>query len=531
MPRLSALRRLGLARALLLGVVLLAVHAPAGAQVVTPALTGQSCAGTRFGSNLGCTSNDFTAVVNFTQPPGGPASCIAGEFINVDIIGTIQSNSPARYDGALFVGESGNDPGLNDTGKSCSLGVFPTSPLPFLQDDGDSCGDFAATSSTSWTVTGARVRCQAVPGSNTLAIPYTLVFDNLKKAGCSAATVTAGTTAKCVSSVSAGLTGVSVLGYIELTKQTVPDGNPQSFAFTSSASGGQTPQWTLGGVATTQTLVDGQTKRIAVPLSATGGSVTLTVAEAATTFWEPGVSISCAAAPGSGANPATVDNSTRTITANLTSANFGATCTITNTKRSRVTIAKTIASRATPTDQFRVSATGGGTLTDDAGAPAAAPVSATTTGAATTAQTTFRSQPGQALTITDAATSGSLANYTSTYTCTNATAGSPTAMPAGTGTTFGLTPAAGDDITCRFTNTAKTAQLTLRKTWQDANVGDAVSVTATGLTPLASVANTANETDAAAPQTVTAGSVIALAESFTTGNASGYSSSLACTGT
>jgi uncharacterized repeat protein (TIGR01451 family) len=72
--------------------------------------------------------------------------------------------------------------------------------------------------------------------------------------------------------------------------------------------------------------------------------------------------------------------------------------------------------------------------------------------------------------------------------------------------------------------------VTLRKTWVSAAVSDAVNVTATGLTTLASIANTANETDAGLPQLVAAGSSIALAETFTTGSAANYASSLACSG-
>lgn len=79
------------------------------------------------------------------------------------------------------------------------------------------------------------------------------------------------------------------------------------------------------------------------------------------------------------------------------------------------------------------------------------------------------------------------------------------------------------------------ANITLRKTWVNAAVNDAVSVTAAGSTPvltsLSSVANTANETDTGATQLVPVNSVLTLSETFTTGNAGNYSISLACTGT
>ncbi|WP_369632073.1 MULTISPECIES: hypothetical protein [unclassified Variovorax] len=90
---------------------------------------------------------------------------------------------------------------------------------------------------------------------------------------------------------------------------------------------------------------------------------------------------------------------------------------------------------------------------------------------------------------------------------------------------------AGLPIICEITNTAKTATVTLAKTWSGAIVNDAVSVTGTGLTTLASVANAAAETDTGTAQAVPVGSVITLAESFTTGSAANYTSALSCTGT
>ena len=73
-------------------------------------------------------------------------------------------------------------------------------------------------------------------------------------------------------------------------------------------------------------------------------------------------------------------------------------------------------------------------------------------------------------------------------------------------------------------------KMTLRKTWVNAQLNNAVNVTATGLSSFASIANTANETDTASVQEVSTGSAITLGETFTTGSASNYTSSLACTG-
>ena len=73
--------------------------------------------------------------------------------------------------------------------------------------------------------------------------------------------------------------------------------------------------------------------------------------------------------------------------------------------------------------------------------------------------------------------------------------------------------------------------MTLQKTWVGAKLSDAVTVAATGLTSLNAVANTASETDAGSAQTVRAGDVLTLSETFTTGSAANYTTTLACTGT
>ena len=83
---------------------------------------------------------------------------------------------------------------------------------------------------------------------------------------------------------------------------------------------------------------------------------------------------------------------------------------------------------------------------------------------------------------------------------------------------------------CTFTNTKKPT-VTLRKTWVNAKVGDAVTVAATGLTSLLAVADTTNETDTGMPQPVSIGSVLTLSETFTTGSAANYNTTLACSGT
>ena len=187
------------------------------------------------------------------------------------------------------------------------------------------------------------------------------------------------------------------------------------------------------------------------------------------------------------------------------------TCTQTNSR-----IAKTVTLRkswvnAKLSDAVDVTATGLTTLSSVAG-------TATEIDAGS-AQTVYA---GDVITLGETFTTGSAANYNSSVACTGTTGLSGNILTVG---------ATDTPITCTQTNSRIAKTVTLQKTWVNAKVNDEVSVMATGLTSLASVANTAGETDAGSAQTVYAGDVITLGETFTTGSAANYNSSVACTGT
>ncbi|GAB2490041.1 hypothetical protein GCM10027082_46300 [Comamonas humi] len=128
----------------------------------------------------------------------------------------------------------------------------------------------------------------------------------------------------------------------------------------------------------------------------------------------------------------------------------------------------------------------GGTRVNDAdqfdlgaaySADAAPLAAATTTGtAATVANGTVSATvlPGAALTLSEAMAAGSASPFTSylpSLSCSNARSGSTTSLPSGpglpapNGTSYSLTPAAGDLIVCGLTNTANPppANITLAK--------------------------------------------------------------------
>ena len=212
------------------------------------------------------------------------------------------------------------------------------------------------------------------------------------------------------------------------------------------------------------------------------------------------VPVSVAATATSGTNTARVSgggDSTCTVGAPC-AGSVTATISAAPPQVATVTLAKTW-SGASVNDAVSVTATGLTSL-----ASIANTANETDTGVAQTVAV------GSILSLGESFTTGVPANYSSSLACTG-TSG----LNASTGV---LTVGSLDtSIVCTYSNTKKTATVTLAKTWSGASINDAVSVTATGLTPLASIANTANETDTGAAQTVAVGSILSLGESFTTG--------------
>lgn len=126
-----------------------------------------------------------------------------------------------------------------------------------------------------------------------------------------------------------------------------------------------------------------------------------------------------------------------------------------------------------------------------------------------------------------AAAGANLAFYTTTYSCTNARSGGQT--PSGSGTNFNITPVAGDDLFCTFTNTLNTAPVALTKVWVDSVTGDSVSLAISGPLVINAVngSSTAPFTTTNATAQATVGSTVNLAETFA-GNATGYTTTVTC---
>lgn len=160
------------------------------------------------------------------------------------------------------------------------------------------------------------------------------------------------------------------------------------------------------------------------------------------------------------------------------------------------------------------------------------PTAGSSTVGGTTTNATAVAVAGSTLTLTEAFTTGAAANYTSSLECRRNSDNAIVAT-AGTGLSRTVTMPSGTSLTCTWTNARKSATLVVRKTWVNALTTNAVTVATSGLTnnaSIASVANSANETDTNAAVTVYAAESATLAETWTSGDGANYAQALACTG-
>lgn len=136
----------------------------------------------------------------------------------------------------------------------------------------------------------------------------------------------------------------------------------------------------------------------------------------------------------------------------------------------KITLTKQVVGRIDVADSFDVSvASQAGSILGTASTGGA---NSATTGALTVLA-------GSSFTFSEAVTTGSptlLSNYDTSWSCTNTNAASTTPLPSGAGTSKAVTPAAGDDIACTITNTAKPVALAVVKSASVAGAGIAGDV-------------------------------------------------------
>ena len=311
----------------------------------------------------------------------------------------------------------------------------------------------AQLTAVAWT-------CAATPGSNCPAasgtgnlsfaggyslaaggsITFTIVGTVLQTATCGA---TVSNTATADFPATAGFTDINTanntasasftVGCRSLMLTKVSNGGTGAFGFSGNNG------WTNQTITTTATGagVAGASQTLAAAATAT------TIVEASPAGWNL-VGVACTGMGAGGA--VTLGANSFTLNAAAVTNNSEIACTVTNAKAPVLRLGKTLpGGRLIAGDQFTLTITGAG-----------GPATATTTGA-TAAPTETAVLPaataGSAYTFAEGGASGAaLADYITTYSCSNAlNAGQ---APNGSGQSFGITPVAGDDITCMLSNTA-----------------------------------------------------------------------------
>jgi len=194
---------------------------------VSTASFGHACAEDQYKSlggsgTLGCTAKDLTATVTAVVGATTIGNCPQadpGDPVNhgvVDVLVTLTSGSPDRYDVGLFIGEDQNS--AIAAGGTCSANIFPTSGTTQSgtgwedAGDGNACGDYAGNSVTINEVDGVHVACVG-NGAGNLVVPFAVVYlnnDNGNPVCASVDDVTADSSSKCIHNDAAVITNIFV---------------------------------------------------------------------------------------------------------------------------------------------------------------------------------------------------------------------------------------------------------------------------------------------------------------------------------
>ena len=284
---------------------------------------------------------------------------------------------------------------------------------------------------------------------------------------------------------------------------------------------------TTGGTNNTTafTTPGGTNANSGAPVAVAVGNTITFPAETGTNIANYNTVLSCTANGGPTVNALSGTNGQASNTLVIAAGDAGKSivCTYNNTRKSTTfRLAKAWAANSLTGNVANIGATTG--LTNNTAAFTST-ASTATNGAAVTVYA------GETATLpAETMSSGRLANYTTAINCNAGILSGNNGQSVGNTLTITAAATATSPITCTYTNTRKSATLALQKIWANAKLNDAATITATGLTSLSAVANTASETDAAAGQTVYAGDSITLGETFSTGSATNYNATLACTG-
>lgn len=427
-----------------------------------------------FDTSDGPTVVSYTAVNRFSEPSTLDVGNRRGTVL-FNYAGLQVSRIVFRY----------YDPDASGTYTVAGFNACNPSVTLFKTTVGGSGGPFGFTLTNTGRNTGSTVTTSIantptqVDGSTSAGMQSFTVTTAGSALSINETTIPAGwtfTTATCTNASG------STVGSLSGTTYTIPAGvNTQlGSALTCTYTNARRPTVTIakvsqGGVGTfaftgSNGLVARNITTVTPGTAVSTATQTLTAANTSTTITEgvppAGFALSAIACTGLGTGGTATNNlGTRTVTldAAATAPGSNITCTFTNTKQPILRLQKAFSgNRLANTDQVLLSIvpTAGGTATT-------VTTTGTGSGVSSAAATLNPAVIGTPYTLSEAAAGTmDLSRYATTYSCTNAFGGSGTAMPSGTGTSFAITPATGDDITCVLTNTRRPVTLTLTKVSQ-----------------------------------------------------------------
>ncbi|HET9653277.1 MAG TPA: hypothetical protein VFP36_13840, partial [Usitatibacter sp.] len=300
-----------------------------------------ACAGDRSSAGLQCTAND----ISVAQLTTDATQCIAGDTVTLNFTASLSSNAGDRHDIGIFISQDGKSPIVPSAGggsASCAVYDLPTTPLPLIDIDGDTCGDIRANDKVTFPIPKtltATVKC--TPGTDgKLTVPTAISWSQNTGLVCSGPDyVGPGTGSKCEYG-SVSVPTVSVLGKIHITKQTTPDAAAGTFSFSATGTGADPTSFTLG---------DNGSQTITTAALSSAGS-DYTVSEGALAGFLPTAQIACQDAKGQPQTAfVTADGANRSVTLHMAADPANGLsevyCTFTNTKiiAGSITIEKTTA--------------------------------------------------------------------------------------------------------------------------------------------------------------------------------------------
>ena len=476
-----------------------------------------------------CTSQDITIdSLSLNTPP--PPYCLAGDTVILDLTANLGgSTNNTRFDVGLYLLESVTDPSIidpiiNDIGATCSLVTAPPSS-PFETLDGDAVGDVIGQGlgdgelPITWNVGTVSVLCDPngvggvtvqtlvdyAVGDDSIGTGTLLVPDYIPDGG-----------SKC--SLDSQEVSMGILGSLTVNKQALPDdGTNFSFSYTNSNAPSSSP--TPNPLSPFGLLHSTSSDPIYVDIGTTNGVISVTEA-VPSQYLMTGVTCVDTLDASKTVTPSLFGNS---FTVDITAVSPQVECTVTNTRKPTVEVEK-IWLDASVNDAVSITATGG---TNNI-----AFASVADTSSETDVDATFYVQTaGDLITLAESFTSGVTTNYNIGLSCSNDTLGG-TDVSGVTVASPSFTVANQDEIICSYTNTRKSALLTVNKTWINAAVGDNVTISTTGASNnvnFISAVDTASETDTdVITYQVFPDETLIFSEIFNTGTASDYVSDIVC---